>query len=70
MSDNKTKLSMRARDWVLIGLIVMVGVALIPITIDIFFTSLLYMMKNPLSALGILSLVMIGFIIGVSTEKK
>ena len=61
---------MNWKDWFLIGIIVIVGVALIPITIDIFFTSLLYMMKNPLSALGILSLVMIGFIIGVSTEKK
>jgi predicted Abi (CAAX) family protease len=70
MSDNKTKLSMRARDWVLIGIIVVVGVALIPITIDIFFTVLLYMMKNPLASLGILSLMMISFIIGMSTEEK
>ena len=70
MSDNKTKLSMRARDWVLIGIIVIVGVALIPITIDIFFTVLLYMMKNPLASLGILSLMMISFIIGMSTEEK
>lgn len=70
MRDNKTKESMRARDWVLIGIIIIVGVALIPITIDIFFTVLLYMMKNPLSALGILSLMMISFIIGMSTEKK
>ena len=61
---------MNWKDWFLIGIIVIVGLVLIPITIDIFFTSLLYMMKNPLSALGILSLVMIGFIIGVSTEKK
>ena len=61
---------MNWKDWFLIGIIVIVGVALIPITIDIFFSTLLYMMKNPLSALGILSLVMIGFIIGVSTEEK
>jgi len=61
---------MRARDWVLIGIIVIVGVALIPITIDIFFTVLLYMMKNPLASLGILSLMMISFIIGMSTEEK
>ena len=70
MRDNKTKESMRVRDWVLIGIIIIVGVALIPITIDIFFTVLLYMMKNPLPALGILSLMMISFIIGMSTEKK
>jgi hypothetical protein len=70
MRDNKTKESMRARDWVLIGIISIVGIALIPITIDIFFRVLLYMMKEPLSALGILSLVMISFIIGMSTEKK
>jgi|AACY02.14.fsa_nt_gi hypothetical protein len=70
MRDNKTKESMRARDWVLIGIISIVGIALIPITIDIFFSVLLYMMKEPLSALGILSLVMISFIIGMSTEKK
>ena len=58
------------KDWVLIGIIGVVGLVLIPITIDIFFSVLLYGMKNPLSALGILSLMMISFIIGMSTEKK
>ena len=61
---------MNWKDWVLIGIIGVVGLVLIPITIDIFFSVLLYGMKNPLSALGILSLMMISFIIGVSTEKK
>ena len=63
-------LIMNWKDWFFIGVIVVVGIALIPITIDIFFSGLLYMMKNPLQALGILSLVMISFIIGVNTEKK
>ena len=61
---------MNWKDWFLIGIIGVVGLVLIPITIDIFFSVLLYGMKNPLSALGILSLMMISFIIGVSTEKK
>jgi hypothetical protein len=61
---------MNWKDWLLIGIIGVVGLVLIPITIDIFFSVLLYMMKEPLSSLGILSLVMISFIIGMSTEKK
>jgi hypothetical protein len=64
------KEDMNWKDWLLIGIIGVVGLVLIPITIDIFFSVLLYMMKEPLSSLGILSLVMISFIIGMSTEKK
>ena len=61
---------MNWKDWLIIGVIIVVGKALIPITIDIFFSGLLYMMKNPLMSLGILSLMLISFIIGNITEKK
>ena len=61
---------MNWKDWLIIGVIIVVGIALIPITIDIFFSGLLYMMKTPLMSLGILSLMLISFIIGNITEKK
>ena len=61
---------MNWKDWLIIGVIIVVGIALIPITIDIFFSGSLYMMKNPLMSLGILSLMLISFIIGNITEKK
>ena len=63
-------MAMNWKDWVLIGIIGVIGVVLIPITIKWFFAVLLYMMVNPLQALGILVLMMVSFYIGMNAKKK